>query len=183
VEKLYLVRKHLKLAIAVGVVVFFSGCANTSSNRNNIHALEKRVIELNEIAKHHGSPTPESNGGFEDGKYLKVEIYPVWVVSPEKYFSYAVGVSCRGIAEHSYQDEINGKLIARDQAVLDLFQKGSAQQKMFAKETLSGDGDDADYGVVIKKQTYGQVGRNELAKEGFFRIVNQKKYCIAVKYI
>jgi hypothetical protein len=185
VEELFSIKKHLKLTFIITMQIVLFGCSSVGDRQDNIHVLEKKIIELESHVQVDSMNVPlrglEGLGG--DDRFVVKPSYPGWVTSPKKHFSFSVGVACRDISERSYQDEINGKMIANDQALLDLFQKGAIEQKLFAKEKLLDGVDGSDYSVVIKKQTFGQIGMNKMVKEGYFRLNGQKVYCVALTHL
>ena len=41
--------------------------------------------------------------------------------------------------------------------------------------------EDSEYQMIIKKQSYGLIGRNEVAKEGYFKLNGVNSYCVAIR--
>jgi hypothetical protein len=174
-ECLFLKVKKVNLVVSALVLLALSGCSSTS----RVYQLNKEIIALESRSE---DRVMVANDVLDvDGKFVPVNSYPLWVLSSDGFFNYPVGVSCKEFPYESYADEIRIKEVAADSAMVDLFQKGVGSQRILAKEELKDSSEDSEYQMIIKKQSYGLIGRNEVAKEGYFKLNGINSYCVAIR--
>lgn len=170
-----LVPRLKKYALVVALALTASGCATTSHD-NDYLELKKDVIKLEHQVQSGGEHSANEKSHVDDG-------YPVWFLTPEKYFEKAYGVSCEIVNGTGVNSQEKAKSVALDKSRLALFRSISANQKLYAEESVKKDSNGFEYSAKIFSKSFGSIGRNEIAEQGLFKDNGQTHYCVAVTLV